>query len=212
MGIQDTHGRRPVQEKGMTEDELKADLQALLEETTSILGGTDQTYIQFLQLLNRAQKFSMPSRLFQGQMVFFKYTPMSESFISRNTYYDQYPLVLITGVYRGGFEGVNLHFVDPVKRKFLFDSIMRGLPTLKANETWRTRLMVDYDRLDARRQFKYFRPCYRRYLWKGMKRRPVVVPFELWEDMVMGNTERMKNARPVTVYRETHKQIVKRGR
>lgn len=212
MGIQDSNRRRPVQEKNMNESQLKTELQELLNETTSILGGTDQTYIQFLQLLNKAGKFSMPNRLFQGQMVFFKYAPQSESFISRNTYYDQYPLVLITDVYRGGFEGVNLHFVDTANRKFLFDAIMRGLPTIKAGETWRTRLMVDYDRLDARRQFKFFRPCYRRYSWKGMRRRPVVVPFDLWEEMVMSNSSRMKNARPVTVYRNTYQQIVKRGR
>jgi hypothetical protein len=88
----------------------------------------------------------MPNRLFQGQIIFFKYKPQSESFISRDTYYDQYPLVLITDVYRGGFEGVNLHFVDMDNRKFLFDAIMRGLPTIKAGEVWRTRLLVDYDR------------------------------------------------------------------
>lgn len=196
----------------MTEDEMKADLQELLNETTSMLGGTDQTYIQFLKMLNKAGKLSIPSRLFQGQMVFFKYSPVSESFLARDTYYDRYPLVLITEVYRGGFEGVNVHFLDPVHRRFLFDAIMRGLPTIKASEKWRTRLMVDYDRLDARRQFKFFRPCYRRYLWKGMRRRPVVVPFELWEEMMMSNTMRMDQARPVTVYRDTYKQVVKRGR
>lgn len=196
----------------MTESEIKADLQALLDETTTMLGGTDQTYIQFLKMLNKAGKFSMPNRLFQGQMVFFKYEPISESFLARDTYYDRYPLVLITNVYRGGFEGVNVHFLDPVHRKFLFDALMRGLPTIKANERWRNRLLVDYDRLDARRQFKFFRPCYRRYLWKGMRRRPVVVPFELWEEMVMSNTLRMEAARPVTVYRKTYSQIVKRGR
>lgn len=196
----------------MTEDQMKADLQELLNETTSMLGGTDQTYIQFLKMLNKAGKLSIPSRLFQGQMVFFKYSPVSESFLARDTYYDRYPLVLITEVYRGGFEGVNVHFLDPVHRRFLFDAIMRGLPTIKASETWRTRLIVDYDRLDARRQFKFFRPCYRRYLWKGMRRRPVVVPFELWEEMVMSNSSRMDQARPVTVYRNTYRQVVKRGR
>lgn len=196
----------------MTEDEMKADLQELLNETTSMLGGTDQTYIQFLKMLNKAGKLSIPSRLFQGQLVFFKYSPVSESFLARDTYYDRYPLVLVTDVYKGGFEGVNVHFLDPVHRRFLFDAIMRGLPTIKAGQTWRTRLMVDYDRLDARRQFKFFRPCYRRYLWKGMRRRPVVVPFELWEEMVMSNSSRMDQARPVTVYRNTYRQVVKRGR
>ena len=196
----------------MTEDEMKADLQALLEETTTALGATDQTYIEFVRMLQKSGQLSIPNRLFDGQMVFFKYKPVSESFISRNTYYDTFPLVLITDVYRGGFEGVNLHFIAPDFRKFLFDSVMRGLPTVKANDEWRTRLRVDYDRLNARRQFKYFKPCYRRYLWRGMKRRPAVVPFGLWEDMVASNTSRFSGAKPVTVYRDSRSQVLRGGR
>lgn len=196
----------------MTEDEMTQDLAALIEETTSMLGGTDQTYIQFVKMLQRAGQLSIPSRLMDGQMVFFKYEPMSQSFISRDTYYDKFPLVMITDVYRGGFEGVNLHFVQPDLRKFLFDAIMRGLPTVKANDEWRTRLRVDYDRLNARRQFKFFKPCYRRYSWKGMKRRPVIVPFQLWEQMVEANISRFSGARPVTVYRDTKTQAFGGGR
>lgn len=196
----------------MTKDKMTQDLSALIEETTTVLGATDQTYVQFVKMLQRAGQLSIPSRLMDGQMVFFKYQPTSESFILRDTYYDKFPLVLITDVYRGGFEGVNLHFVQPDFRKFLFDAIMRGLPTVKANDEWRTRLRVDYDRLNARRQFKFFKPCYRRYSWKGMKRRPVVVPFQLWEQMVESNTSRFSGARPVTVYRDTKTQAIRGGR
>jgi len=196
----------------MNEDEMVQDLSSLIEETTTVLGATEQTYVQFVTMLQRAGQLSIPSRLMNGQMVFFKYEPVSESFISRNTYYDKFPLVLITDVYRGGFEGVNLHFVQPDLREFLFDAIMRGLPTIKANDEWRTRLQVDYDRLNARKQFKFFKPCYRRYLWKGMKRRPVIVPFQLWEQMVTANTSRFSGARPVTVYRDTKTQALGGGR
>ncbi len=192
--------------------DLSQELQVLLEETTAALGATDQTYIQFLKLMQDNGRLSIPSRLFQGQMIFFKYDPVSQSFISRNTYYDRFPLVLITDVYRGGFEGINLHFIHPDYRKFLFDTIMRDLPVVKASVEWRNRVLVDYDRLKARRQFKFFRPCYRRYSWKGMMRRPVIVPFDLWEQMVEGNTFRFVNAKPVTVYRDSKEQVIKRGR
>ena len=192
--------------------DLSQELQVLLEETTAALGATDQTYIQFLKLMQDNSRLSIPSRLFQGQMIFFKYDPVSQSFISRNTYYDRFPLVLITDVYRGGFEGINLHFIHPDYRKFLFDTIMRYLPVVKASVEWRNRVLVDYDRLKARRQFKFFRPCYRRYSWKGMMRRPVIVPFDLWEQMVEGNTFRFVNAKPVTVHRDSKEQVIKRGR
>lgn len=190
-------------------DKQKQELNELLQETTSVLGGTDQTYIQFLQFLQRNKMLSLPSRLIQGQMVFFKYKPVDESFISRNTYYDSYPLVLVTGVYRGGFEGVNLHFVDSDYRQFLFDTIMRGLPVMKSTQEWRNRILVDYDRLNSRRPMRYFKPAYRKYLWKGMKKRPVIIPFNMWEQMVQSNTSRFINAKPVTVFRESRKRIIR---
>lgn len=193
----------------MNNYDLKNELQELLDETTIALGGTDQTYIQFLQLVARAGKFSMPNRLFQGQMIFFKYKPTGILYENSNTYYDQYPLVLVTEAYRGGFEGVNIHHIEPDFRKFLFDAIMRSLPIINASEQWRNRLKVDYDRLNARRIFRFFKPCYRRYTWKGMKKRPVLVPFELWEDMVLSDTMKFINARPVKVYRENRKRIMR---
>ena len=196
----------------MTPQEMKTGLEELLKETTAALGGTDQTYIGLLKMLQKAGQLSLPSRLIQGQLVFFKYHPVSESFLSRNTYYDTYPLVLITEVYRGGFEGVNVHHIDPEYRKFLFDALMRDLPVIKASESWRNRLMVDYDRLDSRRKFRFFKPCYRRYLWKGMKRRPAVIPFYLWEDMVKAHASRFVDARPVTVYRNTRTQVIRGDR
>lgn len=192
----------------MSPVDLKQDIQNLIAETTTALGATDQTYIGLIQSLQKNDTLSIPNRLFQGQMMFFKYKPQSGSFISRNTYYDSFPLVLITDVYRGGFEGINLHFLMPQHRSFLFDAIMRNLPTIKASEEWRTRLMVDYDRLDASKRYRFFKPCYRRYTWSGMKRRPVVIPFQIWEDMVQSETSRFVKARATTVYRDTlHKSF-----
>jgi hypothetical protein len=192
-------------------DKHKIELEELLEETTIALGGTDQTYVQFLRMLSKQDQLLIPNRLMPGLLVFFKYKPISESFIAKDTYYDSYPLVMITDVYKGGFEGINLHFLSPQYRNALFDTIMRGLPTIKANEEWKTRLRIDYDRLDARKIFKYYRPCYRKYLWKGMKKRPVIVPFHLWEDMVNGNTQKFVGARPVTVYRDSRNAVIRRG-
>lgn len=193
----------------MNTDQMKKELQALLEETTSVLGGTDETYISLLKMLNRADKLSIPNRLYQGQLVFFKYKPQTDSFTKSNTYYDRYPLVLVTESYRGGFSGINVHYLDSQRRKILFDVIMRNLPVIKAGEEWRNRLMVDYDRLEARRQFKYFKPCYKNYVWKGVRRRPVIIPFEIWENMVASNTMRFEKAKPVRIFRDSYKKVIK---
>ena len=188
------------------------ELQQLIEETTTALGATDQTYIRLLKLFQTEGKLSIPSRVFNGQLVFFKYKPISESFISRNTYYDLYPMVLICDVTKEGFEGINLHYLHPQYRMFLFQQIMKRLPVLKAGEEWRNRLSVDYDKLNSHRSMKFFRACYRRYLWKGMKRRPTILPYEMWEQLVEAETSRFVGARPVTVYRDSYHNVIRRGR
>jgi hypothetical protein len=157
--------------------------------------------------MNKTGKLIMPSRLMPGLLIFFKYKPISESFISKNTYYDRFPLVLITNSYRGGFEGVNIHFLDLQYRKFLFDELINNLPQIIGNEDWKTRLLVNYDRLDSRRNFRFFKPCYRKYMWKGMEKRPVMIPFDLWEEMVISNSMNFKNAKPVTVFRKSRQEI-----
>jgi len=193
----------------MNTTDLKLELQKLMDETTTVLGSTDQTYIQFLQLLNKTNKLIMPQRLLPGLLIFFKYEPINESFIYKNTYYDKFPLVIITNSYKGGFEGVNIHFLDLEYREFLFDALMRDLPQIRGNEDWKTRLLVDYDRLDARRKLRFFKPCYRKYLWKGVKRRPFVIPFNLWEDMMKSNSMKFENAKPVTVFRKSRQSITR---
>lgn len=195
----------------MTQEDKKQleELTALIEETANALGATDQTYIRILRLLQNSKKLSMPSRIMPGQMIFFKYKPVSESFTRQNKYYDAYPLVLVTEVYRGGFEGVNLHYIGPERRMFLFENMMKSMNKLKAMDEWRTRLSVTYDKLDASRKFKFFKPCYKRYLWEGMKRRPVVIPFQFWEEMVKHETSRFVKAKPATVRRDSIKSVIK---
>ena len=193
-------------------NDVEDELRQLIEDTTTSLGATDQTYIRLLQLFQKEGKLSIPSRVFSGQLVFFKYKPISESFISRNTYYDLYPMVLICDVRKEGFEGINLHYLHPQYRMFLFEQIIRRIPVLKAGEEWRNRLAVDYDRLNGQRPMKFFRACYRRYLWKGMKRRPAILPYEMWEQLIESETSRFVGARPVTVYRDSYHQVIRRGR
>jgi hypothetical protein len=196
----------------MTELQEKEELQKLLDETTTVLGGTDQTYIQLLQMLNAAKKLMIIHRLLPGLLVFFKYKPLGTEYKKGHKYYDKYPLVLITDTSITGFEGINLHYIDPDNRNFLFQSMMRGLPVIHSGLEWKDRLMVDYDRLKFKRAYRFFRPCYRKYTWKGIQRLPVVIPHHLWGDMILSNTMRFIEKKPHTVYRESYLDVIRRGK
>lgn len=189
-----------------TEDKSQ-ELQELLQETVSALGGTNNTYTELLKFLSEEDKLSIPSRVLPGQLLFFKYEPTGENYARGNKYYDVFPLLLVTEVHRGGFEGINIHFLDDVRREFLFTNLLEDLQTIKSEKEWKTRLSVNYRKLKGGKKFSFFAPCYREYVWKGMRKRPIVVPFEYWNMMAKMNLGFFVNARRPTVYRNSRKII-----
>jgi len=163
----------------------KADeLQSLLEETTTSLGGTNQSYTQLLKYLSQQGVLRVPNRFLPGQMVFFKYKPQDTRFVFSGNPYDLFPLVIITDVHREGFEGINIHFLSKRWRKDLFSAIENFLPKRISGDPSLTRLGTTYERLGGSRKFKFFKPCYRRYVISGFRKRPILIPSEFWNVMV----------------------------
>jgi len=168
----------------MTTTNQARELKELLEETVAGLGATDSSYIQLLQYLAKNNKLLMPSRFLPGQIVFFKYKPQDNRFLSSASSYDVFPLVIITEVYKDGFEGLNLHFISKRWRRELFNAIEQSLPLFKNADTTRTRLGTTYKRIKGPRKFKFFKPCYRRYVRRGFRKLPIVIPSEFWDVLV----------------------------
>jgi hypothetical protein len=191
----------------MSNTDTNAELKELLAETTSALGGTNNTYASLLKFLSNEGKLSVPNRLMPGQMIFFKYAPTNEAFLESDKYYDVFPLIFVTEVHRGGFEGINLHFVDIKRRMFLFNALMDQLPLKRNTEEWRNRLQMNYRILKAGKKFKFFYACYRKYSWGGMRKRPVVIPYENWKTLAESETGFFIGGRKTGVYRESANQI-----
>lgn len=191
----------------MTEE---IDIQTLIEETTTVLGATNQTYVEMLKMFQQKKQLIVSNRLLQGQLVFFRYNPLTIPTTS-NKYYDSFPLVLITETFKGGFEGINFHYIHPTFRGFLFDLILQSIPTLKNAQEWKSRLALEYKKLKSNRKLKFFKPCYKRYLWKGMQKRPVMIPFDLWKELSEAEIGTFVGARRTTVYRDSYHKAIKKG-
>lgn len=161
-----------------------AELKDLLEQTTTALGGTNQSYIQLLKYLSQERVLKTPNLFMPGQMVFFKYKPQDARFMASLEAYDMFPLVIITDVHRDGFEGINIHFLSQKWRKQLFQAIENYLPKRISGDPSLTRLGTTYARLGGSRKFKFFRPCYRRYVMSGFRKRPIQIPAEFWSVLV----------------------------
>lgn len=188
---------------------MNEELEKILEDTTSEMGGTDQSYVAMLRFFQRNKTLLIPPRIIPGQMVFFTYKPISESFRKRGGHYDTFPLVVVTKSGKDGFEGVNLHFLSPKWREVLFSQMMENLATIpnKTAEDWKTRFVLKENTLPSSARFKLYKPCFRRYLWEGVKRRPVIIPFDFWNDVVQARLEGFKSTqngtRPKRIQRET---------
>jgi hypothetical protein len=187
------------------------ELEDLLRETVSGLGGTDQSYIQLLKYLNNIRELRIPSRLMAGQMVFFKYKPQDTRFLNSEQAYDVFPLVIITKVHKDGFEGLNLHYVAQKWRRQLFTAIENNLPMRKSGDESLTRLGASYDRLNGPRKFAFFKPCYRRYVIGGMRKRPIQIPMEFWDVLVDVDLALFVKGRKMGIRRMAYNSYLKSG-
>jgi hypothetical protein len=185
------------------------ELKELLEETATALGGTNQSYIQLLKYLSQQNSLKVPGVFLPGQMVFFKYKPQTDRFIASDKPYDIFPLVIITDVHRDGFEGINIHFLSSKWRKELFQAVERFLPKRISGDPSLTRLGTTYARLGGSRKFKFFRPCYRRYVRSGFRKRPILIPAEFWEVMVDVDLALFAKGPKQTIRRMTYNSAIR---
>lgn len=214
MGVQGSNRGRPVSSQDMnppiTAKQVK-ELKSLLEETVAGLGGTDQSYVQLLKYLNTIGELRIPSRLMVGQMVFFKYKPQDDRFLNSSKAYDVFPLVVITKVHNDGFEGLNLHYISQKWRRLLFDAMETKLPVKRAGDESSTRLGVSYSVLDGPRKFAFFKPCYRRYVIGGLRRRPIVIPSEFWDVLVDVDLSLFVKGRKMGIRRMSYNSTIQSG-
>ena len=111
-----------------------------------------------------------------GSMNMFFYDPKHKETLP---VYDRFPLAIIVGPAEKGFYGLNLHYLPPVLRAKLLDSLMNITNNKKYDET--TRFQVSYKVLQATSNLRYFKPCLKHYLTAHVKSRLARVHAPEWE-------------------------------
>ena len=92
-----------------------------------------------------------------GRLNMFFYSPKHKD---KLPYYDRFPLVLPLERYRGGFMGINMHYLPIPLRTKLLDKLYEFSSNDKFDET--TRLTATYNRV---RNIPLVRPTLHRYLY-----------------------------------------------
>lgn len=130
-----------------------------------------------------------------GKMFMFYYDPKLKDVLP---FYDTFPLCIPVEMYADGFLGLNMHYLPPVARAQLFDSLYATMNNNKYDKT--TRLRVTYRMLKGASRFSGFEPCVKRYLFGHVRSSFLYVDPENWDMALMLPTERFKGARKQTVW------------
>jgi hypothetical protein len=132
-----------------------------------------------------------------GQMYHYVYDPKHKDTLP---HYDRFPLTIFIEPAKGGFYGLNLHYLSPGVRARFLDSLMETAPK---NITDTSKLQLSYEVLKGVQKYKEFKPCFKHYLTSHIKSNIVRVPMTEWEIAIFLPTEQFKGAKASSVWRSS---------
>jgi hypothetical protein len=119
-----------------------------------------------------------------GNMYMYFYDPKHKDTLP---YYDGFPLIIMMGPAKGGFYGLNLHYLPPTLRAKLLDVIL-------GND-------------NAKIPQKYIAPAMKHYLFKHVKSRFALVDKPEWEIATFLPMADWNKASANSVYRDSRKKL-----
>lgn len=134
-----------------------------------------------------------------GDMMMFVYDPKLKKTLP---YYDTFPLIFPVKMVKGGFHGINMHYLPYRHRALLMDALLQTqLNNTKFDES--TKIRLSYEVLKSASKYKYFEPCYKHYLNKHVQSRFIWIPPSEWDFALFLPTERFKKATKEQVWQDS---------
>ena len=138
-----------------------------------------------------------------GDMVLFLYDPKTKDSLP---YYDTAPLVIPFRSAKGGWYGMNLHYLPPLLRMQLLGRLME-FSTTKPNLTETTRLRLRWSLLNNAAKFPGIKFCIKRYLYSHVQSRIMVINPIDWKKAVSLPIENFVKASKNKVYADARKAL-----
>ena len=120
-------------------------------------------------------------------------------------YYDRFPLTIVAGPAKGGFMGLNLHYLPNVLRAKFLDGLMEVTNNKKYDDS--TKFSISVNMLNKASQLKYFKPCLKHYLLDHIRTRLALVPAPEWEIATFLPTAKFEKASRSAVYQDSRSMI-----
>ena len=120
-------------------------------------------------------------------------------------YFDRFPMIFPYKKVKGGFMGINLHYLPHILRAKLMDSLYDISSNDKFDET--TKLRLSYDILNSAAKYKWFKPCIKHYLTSQVRSRFIYVYPAEWDIALFLPLERFQGATKSQVWKDSKKLI-----
>ena len=128
-----------------------------------------------------------------GMMYLFSYDAKYKETLP---YFDRFPLVFPFHLDSKGFLGMNMHYIPHLLRAKLMDALYDLASHTQYDE--KTKLRMSYQLLNSSSQYKYFKPCVKKYLFSQLQSKFLLVPSNEWDIALFLPLERFnKNKRTV---------------
>ena len=137
-----------------------------------------------------------------GNMYMFNYDPKHKATLP---YYDRFPLIFPINRAKGGFMGINMHYLPPVLRAKLMDALYETSNNKYYDET--TKLKLSYQTLASATKFKEFKPCIKHYLTGQLRSRLIYISPTEWDVALFLPTARFVGATQAQVFKDSRKII-----
>ena len=147
-------------------------------------------------------KSRMTNRSAMGKMYFFYYDPKHKQTLP---YYDRFPLIFKVAQVKGGFTGLNMHYLPHRLRAKLMDALYDSTNNKKYDET--TRLRMTYQTLQAATKYKWFKPTFKQYLTSQVRSRFIEVSPSEWDIALFLPVEAFEKSRKTSVWSDSRNAI-----
>ena len=147
-------------------------------------------------------KERMTRRPIIGNMYFFNYKAKHADTLP---YFDRFPLIFPVNRVKGGFYGINMHYLPLQLRAKLMDALYDVSNNKRYDES--TKIKISYQILKAASDMTYFKPCFKRYLTSHVKSRFIYVYPAEFDIALFLPLESFSGASKTTVWKDSKKII-----
>jgi hypothetical protein len=157
---------------------------------------------QLIRELRSDKDRKQDARFIMGNMYLLTYDPKHKATLP---YYDMFPLIFPINKAKGGFLGINMHYLPPILRAKLMDELYTVLTNKAFDET--TRLSASYKVLNSAAKFREFQPCIKHYLNAHVRSKPAYINPAEWDIALFLPTQKFVGASATQVYADSRRIV-----